>query len=167
MLRHAPSSASCHRRAAIRFWLTRHFDFKKKIARSLLAAACLVALSSAANAQMVLYERIGLTIDKEIGVPTGALLDELWKQCPRLIWLEARDCRNKIERIRTLAEDILAKTPQIALQIDSKQTIAQRKQIAETIADINMSMRNVEGYIRNIRKKFSDHLATIFPEPIE
>ena len=167
MLRHAPSSASCHRRAAIRFWLTRHFDFKKKIARSLLAAACLVALCSAANAQMVLYERIGLTIDKEIGVPTGALLDELWKQCPRLIWLEARDCRNKIERIRALVEEIFAEAPQIVLQIDSKQTIAQRKQIAETIADINMSMRNVEGYIRNIRKKFSDHLATIFPEPIE
>ena len=102
MLRHAPSSASCHRRAAIRFWLTRHLD-----------------------------------------------------------------CRNKIERIRILAEDILAKTPHIALQIDSKQTIAQRKEIAETIADINMSMWNVEGYIRNIRKKFSDHLATIFPEPIE
>ena len=167
MLRHAPSSASCHRKAAVGFWLTQNFGFTRKTKRSLLAAACLVTLTGAANAQLVLYERIGLTIDKEIGVPTGALLDELWKQCPRLIWLEARDCRNKIERIRTLAEDILAKTPQIALQIDSKQTIAQRKEIAETIADINMSMRNVEGYIRNIRKKFSDHLATIFPEPIE
>jgi hypothetical protein len=167
MLRQTASRAPCHRKAAVGFWLTQNFGFTRKTKRSLLAAACLVTLTGAANAQMVLYERIGLTIDKEMKVPTGALLDELWTQCPRLVWLEARDCRNKIERIRALVEEIFAEAPQIVLQIDSKQTIAQRKQIAETIADINMSMRTVEGYIRNIRKKFSDHLATIFPEPIE
>ena len=163
----APLSAPYHRRGATRFWLTQHFDFGRKITRSLLTAACLVPLISAANAQTVLYERSRLTIDKEIKVPTGALLDELWKQCPRLVWLQALYCEDKIARIGALLEEMSAKAQQIELQIASEPTVAQRKETDETIADINMSMRNVEGYIRNIRKKFSDHLAAIFPEPLE
>ena len=128
----------------------------------------MVALTSVANAQTFLYERIELAIDNEIEVPTEALLDEMWKQCPRLVWLQERDCKDKIARIRALLEETLAKSRPIVLQIDAEKTIAQQhKEIDETIADINMSMRNVEGYIRNIRRKFFDHLATIFPEPIE
>jgi hypothetical protein len=167
MLQQPASSTSRHRTAAIRFFLTQHFDFRRKIIRSLLAAACWAALTGAANAQTVLYERIGLTIDKEIKVPSEALLDELWKQCPRLVWLQQRDCKDKIARIRALLDEMLTKARPIVLQIDFEQTIAQRKEIDETIADINMSKRNVEGYIRNIRRKFSDHLATIFLEPIK
>jgi hypothetical protein len=163
MPRQASFSAPYHRRAATRFWLTQNFDFGRKITRSLLTAACLVPLISAANAQTVLYERSRLTIDKEIKVPTGALLDELWKQCPRLVWLQAQDCKDKIARIGALLEEMSAKAQQIA----SEPTVAQRKETDEAIADINMSMRNVDGYIRNIRKKFSDHLAAIFPEPLE
>jgi hypothetical protein len=135
--------------------------------RSLLGAAWLVVLISVANAQVVLYERIGLAIDKEIEVPTETLLHEMLKQCPRLMWLQERDCKDKIARITALLEDAIQKARPIALQIDSQKTTAQRQDIDETIADINRSMRIVEGYIRNIRRNFSDHLATIFPEPIE
>jgi hypothetical protein len=131
--------------------------------RSLLAAGVVIALTSFANAQMVLYERIGLSLDKEITVPTETLLHEMSKQCPRLVSLQERDCKDKIARITALLEDAVQK----ARQIDPEKTVAHRREIDETIADINRSMRNVEGYIRSIRRKFFDHLATIFPEPIE
>jgi hypothetical protein len=134
---------------------------------SLLAAAWLVALTSVANAQTVLYERIRLAIDKEIEVPTEALLHQMLQQCPRLMWLQEQDCKDKIAHITALLEDAIQKTRPIALQIDSEKTAAQRQEIDETTADINRTMRIVEGYIRNIRRKFFDHLATIFPEPIE
>jgi hypothetical protein len=135
--------------------------------RTLLAAAWLIALTSVANAQMVQYERIRLAIHKEIKVPTETLLHEMMEQCPRLMWLQERDCKDKIAHITALLEDAIQKARPIALQIDSEKSVAHRQEIAETIADINRSMRVVEGYIRNIRRKFSDHLATIFSEPIE
>jgi hypothetical protein len=133
----------------------------------LLAAVCFLALMTVANAQTILYERLQLAIHKEIKVPTEGLLDEMWKECKRLIWYQERDCKDKISRIKVLLEDTLAKARPIVLQIDFEETVARRKKIDETIADINMTMRSVDGYIRNIRRKFSDHLATIFPEPIE
>jgi hypothetical protein len=49
----------------------------------------------------------------------------------------------------------------------SERSVAQRQEIDETIANIDRSIRVVEGYIRNIRRKFSDHLSTIFFEAIE
>jgi DNA-binding response OmpR family regulator len=83
------------------------------------------------------------------------------------MWLQERDCKDKIAHITALLGDAIQKARPIALQIDSEKSVAHRQEIAETIADINRSMRVVEGYIRNIRRKFSDHLATIFSEPIE
>jgi hypothetical protein len=135
--------------------------------RSLLAAAWLTALTSVANAQTVQYERIRLAFHKEIKVPTKTLLHEILEQCPRLMWLQEQDCKDKVAHITALLEDAIQKARPIALQIDSEKSVAQRKEIDETIADIDRSMRIVEGYIRNIRRKFSDHLSTIFPEPIE
>src|SRR5688572_6289364 len=135
--------------------------------RSLLAAAWLITLNSVANAQMVQYERIRLAIQKEIRVPTKMLLHEMLEQCPRLMWLQERDCKDKIAHITTLLEDAIQKARPIALQIDSERSVAQRREIDETITDIDRSMRIVEGYIRNIRRQFSDHLSTVFPEPIE
>jgi hypothetical protein len=78
-------------------------------------------------------------------------------------------CRapRRAARITALVEDAIQKARSIALQIDSQKSVAMRQEIEETIADINRSMRIVEGYIRNIRRKFSDHLATMFSEPIE
>jgi hypothetical protein len=137
------------------------------IMRSPLAAAWLIALTSVANAQPVQYERIRLAVQEEIRVPTETLLRQMLEQCPRLMWLQERDCKDKIARITALVEDAIQKARPIALQIDFQKSVAARQEIEETIADINRSMRIVEGYIRNIRRKFSDHLATVFSEPIE
>jgi hypothetical protein len=106
------------------------------------------------------------SLSKKIRVPTETLLHEMLEQCPRLMWLQERDCKDKIAHITALLADAIQKARPIALQIDSEKSVAQRHEIDETIADIDRTLRIVEGF-RSIRRKFSDHLSTIFPEPIE